>query len=114
MTSHDSIEFPAHILTRRLSGLTLPLASLPQRAASAPADQYTVRVFAFDAAGRLLRQSSMESENSLKSNDHLFQLTGATRLGREQQYVGFDGPVQVISAEYERNEERLDKARYLK
>jgi fructose 1,6-bisphosphatase len=40
----------------------------------------------------------------------MFQLTGATRLGREQQYVGFSGPPQVISAEYEINDQRLELA----
>lgn len=92
------------ILTRRLSGLTLPLASLPHRAATEPADQYAVHIFAFDAAGRLLTESNVES------NDRMFRLTGATRLGKERQYVGFWGPTQVISAEYERNEAQLEKA----
>ena len=98
------LTFPSIILTRRLSGLTLPLASLPQRTAAAPADQYSVHVFAFDAEGRLLTESSLES------NDRMFRLTGTTRLGKEQQYVGFEGPPQVISAEFERNEEQLEKA----
>jgi hypothetical protein len=100
----DTIRFPFLILARRLSGLTLPLASLPQRTATAAADLYSVHVFAFDAEGRLLTESSLES------NERMFRLTGATRLGREQRYVGFSGPPQVISAEYERNEERFEKA----
>jgi hypothetical protein len=97
------VKFPSIILTRRLSGLTLPLASLPQRTAPAPADQYSVHVFAFDAGGRLLTESALESD------DRMFRLTGAARLGKEQQYVGFEGPRQVISAEFERNEEQLGK-----
>jgi len=100
----DRIRFPFVILTRRLSGSTLPLASLPQRTATAPADQYSVHVFAFDADGRLLTESSLES------NERLLRLAGATRLGREQQHAGFSGPPQVISAQYERNEEQLEKA----
>jgi hypothetical protein len=100
----DTITYPMLILTRRVSGLTLPLASLPTRSATALAKQYSVRVFAFDAEGRLLTESSLES------NDRMFRLTGATRLGREQQYVGFRGPPQVISAEYESNEVQLGLA----
>jgi hypothetical protein len=103
----DSITYPFNILTRRVSGLTLPLASLPQRTATEPVDQYSVHVFAFDSAGRLLTASSLESDQ------WMFRLTGASRLGREQQYVGFQGPTQVISAEYERNEEQLDQAKNL-
>jgi hypothetical protein len=102
-----AVRYPWLYLTRRVSGMTLPLASLPQRQASAPADQYSVHVFAFDAAGRLLTESNVESE------DRSFRLTGSSRLGREQQYVGFQGPVQVISLEYERNEAQLDKAKDL-
>jgi hypothetical protein len=100
------------MLTRRLSGVTLPLASLPQRSASALKDEYAVQVFAFDAEGRLLTESSMKSDGGIgvKLADRLFQLTGATRLGREQQYVGFSGRPQVISAEYEINDVRLELA----
>jgi hypothetical protein len=104
VSGDDTIRFPFLILTRRVSGSTLPLASLPQRTATAPVDQYSVHVFAFDAAGRLLTESSLED------NDRMFRLTGAQRLGREQQYVGFWGRPQVISVEYERNEEQLEKA----
>jgi hypothetical protein len=41
----------------------------------------------------------------------LRKLCGATRLGKEQQYVGFDGPPQVISAEYELNKTLTDAER---
>jgi hypothetical protein len=92
------------ILTRRLSGLSLPLASLPQRSASALADEYSVHVFAFDAEGRLLTESNLESA------DRMFKLTGATRLGREREYVGPGGSPEVISAEYENNDVRLELA----
>jgi hypothetical protein len=104
--------YSSPMLTRRLSGATLPLASLPQRSASALADEYSVQVFAFDAAGRLLTESSMKSDGGIgiEPADRLFQLTGATRLGREQQYVGFTGRPQVISAEYEINDVRLNLA----
>jgi hypothetical protein len=40
-------------------------------------------------------------------------LTGAARLAREQQYVGFDGPRIVFSNEYQANEKRLDSAEEL-
>jgi hypothetical protein len=107
-----TMTYSSVILTRRLSGVTLPLASLPQRSASAMADEYSVQVFAFDAEGRLLTESNMKSDSgiSIKPTDRMFQLTGATRLGREQQYVGFSGPPQVISAEYEINDQRLELA----
>ena len=81
------------ILTRHLSGVSLPLASLPQRPASTLADEYSVHVFAFDAEGRLLTESNLEFD------DPIFKLTGPARLGHERQYVGFDGPLEVISAE---------------
>jgi hypothetical protein len=84
--------------------LTLPLASLPQRSASALADEYTVHIFAFDAAGRLLTESGTERA------DRMFKLTGATRLGKEQLYVDRSGKRQVISAEYEINDVRLQLA----
>lgn len=99
--------FPLPILTRRVAGLSLPLASLPQRSPGTGADEYTVHVFAFDAQGRLL------TENSLEPDDRMFKLTGATRLGRERQYVGFAGPPEVISAEYEANGQRLEMATHL-
>ena len=107
-----TMTYSSVILTRRLSGVTLPLASLPQRSASAMADEYSVQVFVFDAEGRLLTESNMKSDSgiSIKPTDRMFQLTGATRLGREQQYVGFSGPPQVISAEYEINDQRLELA----
>ena len=97
-------KYPLPILTRRVSGLSLPLASLPQRSPGTGADEYTVHVFAFDAQERLL------TENSVEPDDRMFKLTGATRLGREQQYVGFAGPPQVISAEYDANDQRLELA----
>jgi hypothetical protein len=97
-------KYPLPILTRRVTGLSLPLASLPQRSPSTLADEYTVHVFAFDAQGRLL------TENSVEPDDRMFKLTGATRLGREQQYVGFAGNPQIISAEYEANDLRLELA----
>lgn len=103
-----SMTFPSTILTRRLSGLSLPLASLPQRPASALVDEYSVHVFAFDADGRLLTESNVASY--VDSQDRVFKLTGATRLGREQQYVGFAGPPEVISAEHETNDLRLELA----
>jgi len=104
--AHDGdLNYSMDILTRRVSGLALPLASLPQRSASTPTDEYSVHIFAFDAAGRLLTESNVK-----ESDDRKFELTGATRLGREQQYVGFVGPLIVISAEYEVNEARLESA----
>ena len=96
--------YSSPILTRRLSGLSLPLASLPQRSASALVDEYSVHVFAFDAEGHLLTESNLESA------DRRFKLTGATRLGREREYVGGGGSPEVISAEYESNDLRLDLA----
>ena len=96
--------YSSPILTRRLSGLSLPLASLPQRSASALADEYSVHVFAFDAEGHLLTESNLESA------DRKFKLTGATRLGREREYVGPGGSPEVISAEYENNDLRLELA----
>lgn len=99
-----STKYPVPILTRRVSGLSLPLASLPQRSPGTGADEYTIQVFAFDAQGRLL------TENSVEPDDRMFKLTGATRLGRERQYVGFAGPPEVITAEYEANEQRLELA----
>jgi hypothetical protein len=95
------------ILTRRLSGLSLPLASLPQRPPVALEDKYSVRVFAFDAKGRLLTESSLKPESVLDADDRMFKLTGATRLGRERQHVGRSVEPQVISPEYELNEVRL-------
>src|SRR5262249_23910121 len=43
-------------------------------------------------------------------HDRTFKLSGATRLGREQQYVGFAGEPKVISAEYETSDVRLELA----
>jgi len=83
------------ILTRRVSGTSLPLAFLPQKAAKAAEDRYSVHVFAFDAGGHLLTESGAESK------DRQFVLTGAVRLAREQQYVGFDGPRMVIFDDHE-------------
>jgi thioredoxin-like negative regulator of GroEL len=71
-------------------------------------DEYSVHVFAFDADGRLLTESNVASY--VDSQDRVFKLTGATRLGREQQYVGFAGPPEVISAEHETNDLRLELA----
>jgi hypothetical protein len=90
------------ILMRRLPGLTLPLASLPQRSASgAPADEYAVHVYAFDAEGKLLTESSMDLD------DRMFRLTGVTRLGKEEQYSFGRSEPEVISEEYEINVLRL-------
>jgi hypothetical protein len=93
------------ILMRRLPGLTLPLASLPQgSASSAPAAEYSVHVYAFDAEGKLL------TENSTDLDDRMFKLAGSTRLGKEQPY-SFGRPTpEVISAEYETNDLRLSLA----
>jgi hypothetical protein len=89
------------ILMRRASGPTLPLASLPQRSASsAPADEYSVRVYAFDTEGLLLTESGA-------SDGRIFKLAGGTRLGKEQQYSFGPQSAQVISVEYETNELRL-------
>jgi len=87
------------ILTRRVSGTSLPLAFLPQKAANAAEDKYSVHVFAFDAGGHLLTESGAESK------DRQFVVTGAVRLAREQQYVGFDGPRMVIFDDHEDNED---------
>jgi fructose 1,6-bisphosphatase len=48
--------------------------------------------------------------SDMNSDDRMFKLTGATRLGREQQYVGFPGTPEVISEEYETNDLRLELA----
>lgn len=101
-----SRSFPEDILTRRLSGTTLPLAPLPQRPARALSDEYAVHIYAFDAAGKLLTET-----NQKESDDPTFMLTGAMRLGKERQYVGMrvEHP-EVISEEYEANEQRLELA----
>jgi hypothetical protein len=94
------------ILTRHTSRSTLPLASLPQRSATASEDEYGIRILAFDAQRRLL------SKTSEKANFPGFKLTGARRLGEETQYVNFDGS-RAWSAEYRLNENRLDEAERL-
>ncbi len=103
----ESVTSDSPILTRHLSGLTLPLATLPQRTPTEVEDDYGVHIFAFDADGRLL------TESNSKPMRHIFTLSGTTRLGKEQQYVGFDGAPKVISAEYELNQTRLQIARHL-
>jgi hypothetical protein len=100
----STIPYAAHLLTRRLSGSTLPLASLPQRPASDMEDEYSVHIFAFDAEGSLLTESSVESD------DTRFKLTGAARLGKERQYVGRGLGPQVISEEFEANDQKLQLA----
>jgi len=93
------------ILMRRLAGWTLPLASLPQRSvSSAPADEYSVHVYAFDANGKLLTESGADLD------DRMFKLTGGTRLGKEQQYSFGRPSPEVISVEYEINDLRLSLA----
>ena len=92
------------ILMRRVPGTALPLASLPQRSdSSASADEYTVRVYAFDQTGALVTESSVDLD------DRMFRLTGGIRLGKEQQSFGNSQP-EVISAEYETNDLRLSLA----
>jgi len=103
----ESVTTGIPLLTRHLAGLTLPLATLPQRTPTALADTYAVHIFAFDSDGRLLTQSNT------RFTSRTFTLSGAIRLGKEQQYVGFDGPSKVISAEYELNQNRLEVARRL-
>lgn len=71
------------ILSRRVWGSSLPLASLPTQAATVPADEYTVHVFAFDAAGRLITESKEDD-----SHQHRFQLIGETRLANDSRRVG--------------------------
>ena len=89
------------ILMRRLAGSALSLASLPQRSVSGgPADEYSVHVYAFDAKGKLLTESSSALA------DRLFKLTGETRLGKEE-YSSRRSDPKVISPEYETNGLRL-------
>lgn len=93
------------ILMRRLAGRALPLASLPRRSASsAPADEYAVHVYAFDADGKLLTESGPELDG------WMFKLAGGTRLGKEQQYSSGRPSPEVISVEYETNDLRLSLA----
>lgn len=93
------------ILMRRVAGRALPLASLPQRSASsAPADEYAVHVYAFDANGKLLTESGPDLD------DWRFKLASGTRLGKEQQYSSGRPSPEVISAEYEINDLRLSLA----
>lgn len=93
------------ILMRRLTGQALSLASLPRRSASnAPADEYAVHVYAFDANGKLLTESGPDLD------DWRFKLAGGTRLGKEQQDSSGRPSPEVISAEYEINDLRLSLA----
>lgn len=85
------------ILMRRTSGTSLQLASLPQRPSNTKASRYFVHVFAFDAQRRLLTETGGVA-------DRTFELSGSTRLGREQGW-----PPVVITEEFEANRERLDK-----
>ena len=90
------------VLMRRISSTSLPLASLPQRSSSTKTNRYFVHVFAFDAQGRLLTESGGAGA------DRTFELTGATRLGKEQGW-----PPKVITEEFEANEKRLDEVESL-
>lgn len=69
------------MLRRRLSTTRLPLASLPQRAASEgdESDEYTVRIYAFDSQGRLLTHSGSDPD------ELTFNLGGELRLADEPQ-----------------------------
>jgi hypothetical protein len=90
------------VLRRRLTGTSLPLSSLPQRQKpdNAKPDEYEVEVYAFDRAGTLLTQSEA-------GYGRAFQLTGASRLGKEE-FLSSGGPHPiVISEEYETNQQRL-------
>jgi hypothetical protein len=95
------------ILWRRVPASELPLASLPQKAVgtAAAADEYSVQVIAFDAAGRFVSQSDADF------NRRLFKLAGVGRLAREDQgYSSSPSQRKVISDEYETNELRLSLA----
>jgi hypothetical protein len=85
-------------LMRRVSSTSLPLAALPQRAAKTKTNKYFVHVFAFDAQGHLLTESGGGGA------DRKFELTGATRLGKEEGW-----PPKVITEEFESNAKRLDQ-----
>ena len=85
------------VLMRRISNTSLPLASLPQRSSNTKTNKYFVHVFAFDEQGRLL------TESGGAGTDRTFELTGPTRLGKEQGW-----PPKVITEEFEANEKRLD------
>jgi hypothetical protein len=86
------------VLMRRVSSTSLPLASLPQRSAKTRTDKYFVHVFAFDARGHLLTESGSGEA------DRKFELTGATRLGKEEGW-----PPKVITEEFEANTKRLEQ-----
>lgn len=90
----------AHTILRRRTGAAqLRLADLPQDPARAERPgEYTIEIFAFDSAGRLV------SESGNRGGTLAFALTGATRLAKEP-YVST--PTPSDKAEYFRNLERL-------
>jgi hypothetical protein len=90
------------VLMRRVSSTSLPLTSLPQRSSKTKTNRYFVHLFAFDAQGRLLTESGGAGA------DRTFELTGPTRLGKEQGW-----PPKVITEEFEANEKRLDQVESL-
>ena len=85
---------------RRVSSTSLPLAALPQRTSKSKTNRYFVHVYAFDARGRLLTESGGVDV------DRTFELTGATRLGKEQGW-----PPKVITEEFEANEKQRGSGR---
>jgi hypothetical protein len=99
------------ILQRRQSTPALPLASLPRQDASekTSADEYSVTIYAFDAQGSLI------SESSPGFYEQLFQLSGPTRLAKDApdhdvpEGVAFE-PGGAHSDEYVLNALRLSRA----